>query len=238
MKKLSILFLLSLLALAVLPSCRKVSGKGPVVSETRSISGFREVKSDFVGEVYITQGNSYNVRLEAQQNIIDVIETVLNDGILTIREKSHTIVRPDYRIKVYITMPAITGLRVSGSGDMTLVEPVSVSDLYLKVSGSGSISISKLNAHSVDANISGSGEVNIWEGVVGSEFIDISGSGSADFSGLRAETGDIEISGSGSARVYVTDRLKVRISGSGSVYYRGTPAIDVSITGSGKLRPM
>lgn len=238
MKKLSILFILSLLVIAVMSSCRKVSGSGPVVSETRSISGFREVKSDFSGDVFITQGSLYSVRIEAQQNIIDVIETVLNDGILTIRGKSNTIIRPDTRIKVYITMPDVEGLRVSGSGDMTVQNNVSASHLYLKVSGSGNITIPKLNAGSVDANISGSGEINIWDGTVSNEFIDIEGSGSMDFSGLMASAADVEISGSGDARVYATSTLKVRISGSGSVYYRGNPSIDVSISGSGKLKPL
>lgn len=238
MRKLSILFILSLLVVALMPSCRKVSGSGPVVSETRNISGFREVKSDFSGDVYVTQGSTYNVRIEAQQNIIDVIETVLNDGILTLRGKSNTIIKPDTRIKIYITMPNIDGLVVSGSGDMMLQNDVATSDLYMKVSGSGSITVPKLTAGSVDANITGSGEIDIWDGTVTSETIDISGSGSMDFSGLKANTGDIRISGSGDARVYVTSSLKVRISGSGSVYYRGTPTIDVSITGSGKLKPM
>lgn len=238
MRKLSILFILSLLMVAVMSSCRKVSGSGPVVSETRNISGFREVKSDFSGDVYITQGSTYNVRIEAQQNIIDVIETVLNDGILTLRGKSNTIIRPDTRIKIYITMPNVDGLMVSGSGDMVVQNEVSTTDLYMKVSGSGSITVPKLHAGNVDANISGSGEIDIWEGNVTSESIDISGSGSMDFSGLKANTSDVEIGGSGDARVYVINSLKVRISGSGSVYYRGTPTIDVSITGSGKLKPM
>jgi hypothetical protein len=238
MRKLSILFILSLLVITVMPACRKVSGHGPVVSETRSVSGFQEVKTDFTGDVFVTQGSNYNVRIEAQQNIIDVIETVLNDGILTIRGKSNTIIRPDTRIKVYVTMPRIDGLMVNGSGNTIVENTITTSNLYMKVSGSGNITVPKLDASSVDANISGSGEINIWDGTVSNEYIDITGSGDMDFSGLRASTGEVRISGSGDARVYVTGSLKVRISGSGDVYYRGTPSIDVSISGSGKLRPL
>ncbi len=238
MRKSSILIVFGLLLIAVMPSCRKVSGSGPIVSETRNISGFSEVKSDFSGDVYITQGSTYNVRIEAQQNIIDAMETVLNDGILTLRGKSNTILRPDSRIRIYVTMPNITGLIVSGSGNMSVQNTLNISDLYMKVSGSGNITVSKLDANSLDANISGSGEINIWDGTVANESVDIGGSGSMDLSGLRATVGNIRISGSGDARVYVTNSLKVRISGSGNVYYRGTPTVDVSISGSGKLRPM
>lgn len=238
MKKLSVLFILSLLFVAAMSSCRKVSGTGPVVSETRSVSGFAEIKSEFSGDIIITPASSYSVRIEAQQNIIDVIETVLNDGILTLRVKNNTIIRPDSRVRVYISSPDIKGIRVSGSGNVQLTDAINTTDLYLKVSGSGNINIYKLTANSVDANISGSGEININEGTVAQEMIDISGSGSMDLSNLVATNSDVKIAGSGDARVYVTDHLKVRISGSGSVYYRGTPSIDVGISGSGKLKPM
>lgn len=238
MKQFSTLFVFSLLITLAMPSCRKVSGTGPVVSETRNISGFSEIKSEFSGDVYITPGSAYHVRIEAQQNIIDVIETTLNDGILTLRVKHHTVIKPDYRVKVYITSPDITGVRLTGSGNMVLQEPLSTNHLYVKLSGSGNIDISKLTASSLDANISGSGTINVFDGSVTNEYVDISGSGSVDCSNLRATFGDVDIAGSGDAKVYVTSNLKVRISGSGSVYYRGTPAIDVSITGSGKLRPM
>lgn len=238
MKKLIILFVFSLLAIAVLPSCHKVSGSGPVVTETRNISGFSEIRSEFSGEIYITPGNSYSVTIDAQQNIIDVIETVLNDGILTLRVKSNTVIRPDSRVIVRITTPHITGLHVNGSGNMTVTDNLGTSDLYLKVSGSGNIYLPGLTCSSVYANISGSGEIDINNGEVATEEIDISGSGSMDFSNLLAASSDIEIAGSGDARVYVSNKLKVRISGSGTVYYRGTPSIDVSISGSGKLKPM
>lgn len=238
MKKISILLIVSLLMLAVLPSCRKVDGRGPVVSETRSISGFSEIKSDFSGDVYVTQGPVSNIRIEAQRNIIDVIETVLNDGILTIRVKSNTVIRPDSRVRVYVTLPTVTALRVSGSGNMVVQDVLNTSDLYIKVNGSGNLDMTKLVAASLDANISGSGEIRIYDGSVNYESVEITGSGSADCSGLAANTASVRISGSGDVRVYALNRLSVKISGSGSVYYRGAPAIDVSISGSGKLRPM
>lgn len=237
MKKLFVL-LTGLFLIALLPSCRKVSGDGPVVTEVRNISGFRDIKSEFSGDIYIIPGSSYGVQIEAQQNIIDVIETVLSDGMLTLRVKSNTVIRPDSRVRVYITSPDVRGLIVSGSGNMLVQQPLTTPDLYLKVNGSGNISLLSLNAGSLDANISGSGELNINGGTVAEESLDIGGSGSIDFSNLTATDATVKITGSGNARVQATGKLKVRISGSGSVYYRGTPTIDVSITGSGKLKPM
>jgi len=236
MKKISVLFALAMVFVIAFSACRKVSGTGPVVTEARNISGFSEIKSEMSGDIIITPAASYSISIESQQNIIDAIETVLNDGILTIRVKNNTIVKPDSRIKVYISSPNIQGLMVSGSGNMQITGAMPSNDLYLKVSGSGNINIPKLTANSIDANISGSGEININDGAINDERIDIGGSGSVNASNMSAVTADIKIAGSGNARVYVTSNLKVRITGSGSLYYRGTPAIDVSITGSGNLK--
>lgn len=238
MKKLSILFILTIIVAAAFSSCRKVDGTGPVVTEFRNVSGFTEIKSEISADIIVTPAAAYSVKIEAQQNIIDVIETVLNDGMITLRVKSNTVIKPDAKVKIYISSPDIQGLIVSGSGNMQVSDALTSSHLYLKTSGSGNINISRLNGQSIDANISGSGEININEGAIHEELIDISGSGSMNMSNLTTVNSDIKIAGSGNAKVNVIDYLKVRITGSGSVYYKGTPTIDVNITGSGKLKPM
>lgn len=236
MKNLSFLLAVSFLFIVLFQSCKKVSGDGPVVTETRSVANFSEIKSEFSGDIYITHGLAYSVIIEAQQNIIDVIETSLSDGMLTLRVKNNTVIRPEERVKVHIISPNVTALMVNGSGNMQVLGDLPANDLYMRVSGSGNINISKLTANSVDANISGSGEISIYDGTVNKESLDIGGSGSIDLLHLLATKGDIKIAGSGDAKVQVTGDLKVRITGSGSVYYKGTPALDVNITGSGKLK--
>ncbi len=236
MKKFVIIISALLICVAFMPSCRKVSGSGPIVTETRGLSGFTEIKSEISADIFITPENKYEVVIEGQQNIIDVIETVLNNGVLTIRVRNNTIIKPDEKIKVHISSPDIRSLSISGSGNMHVIEPLSTSDLRLKISGSGNIHIQSLSAYSVDANISGSGAINIQGGTVARENLDIGGSGSINLLGLESANSSVKIAGSGDAHVFVKESLKVRISGSGSVYYKGEPAIDVQITGSGKLK--
>lgn len=239
MKKLNILIVSALLlTLFVLPSCKKISGEGAIVTEQRSVADFKEIRSDISGNVYVTEGTNYEVRIEAQQNIIDVIETVLNANILTVRVKNNTTIKNNANIKVYITLPKLNGVTISGSGNVQALSDFNTDDLFLKISGSGNMRLNEVIATNVDAKISGSGEMSIGSGSVTDETIDISGSGSIDFINLQAKNGDIKISGSGNARVFVTDKLKVRISGSGDVVYKGTPLIDVSTSGSGSLKPL
>lgn len=212
-----------------------IEGEGDVVTQELLINEFTGVKSRGSSQVYITQGNDFKVEVEGQQNIIDNIETDIQDGIWEIEFED---CQRDYvELKIYITMPEIKSLEVSGSGDMFGQDVFTLDNIHLKVDGSGSIDVAFDNATDVDARISGSGKIKLQgtTNYIGSK---ISGSGDLKAYDLEANIGNIRISGSGDAEVTVYDELEVKIEGSGDVYYKGNPIINVDITGSGDLKNM
>lgn len=230
------LALFAFLTLSLTSSCKKVTGEGPMVTETRSISGFNSIRSELSADVYFTPGSAYRVEIEAQQNIIDQIETVLNDDKLTIRVKRNVNLTSHERIRVNITAPDIREIYLSGSGNIYVTNAFNTGNLNLKISGSGSMMVPELEAFSLSASISGSGDMTIGAGHVEQETLEISGSGSIDALGCSAIDAAVRISGSGNIRVFATETLDVKITGSGDVYYKGNPSLDVDISGSGKLK--
>jgi len=234
--KSTILFTLLLVAFS---SCEKVIGTGPVVTETRDLSNFTGVSSSFDGKVDIQIGTGFSVELVAQQNILDILRTEVNNGVLSIFYKNNVNVRSRDDVRVRITMPLVDYLKISGSGNMDLVGNQSSNTLDLQISGSGNISLQQANVNSsLDAWISGSGNINIYGGQAAHTELHISGSGDMDLLGLTTQTADTRISGSGSMRVKVVQNLKAQISGSGSVRYSGSPLISTQISGSGKVQPI
>ncbi len=212
-----------------------IDGEGDVVTQELLINEFTSVKSRGTSQVYITQGNDFKVEVEGQQNIIDNIETDIQDGEWEIEFEDCQ--RNFTKLKIYITMPVIKSLEVSGSGDMFGQDAFVVDDIDLKVDGSGSIDVALDNATDVYARIAGSGKIKL-EGTTNHLGAKISGSGDLEAYDLEANTGDIKIVGSGDAEVTVYDELNVKIEGSGDVYYKGNPIINVDITGSGDLKNM
>lgn len=212
-----------------------IEGEGDVVTQELLINEFTSVKSRGTSQVYITQGNEIKVEVEGQQNIIDNIEVDIQNGVWEIEfdecQRNFT------DLKIYITMPIIKSLEVSGSGDMFGQDALVVDDIDLKVDGSGSIDVALDGATEVDARISGSGKIKL-EGTTNYLGSKISGSGDLEAYDLEANIGNIKIVGSGDAEVTVYDELDVRIEGSGDVYYKGNPIINVDITGSGDLKNM
>ena len=227
--------LLLVTAVLSLPSCRKVIGHGPVVSENRIASNFTSINFGVPGDMYYTQDSVYKIEIHAQENIIREIETYMVGNELKIRVRDHVNLRSREDIRINVSAPSITGLSVSGSGNIKVFEPYRPSNARLVVSGSGAMTINQLETNNVDAVISGSGELMILNGMVKHEDADISGSGRIDLLGVTAKTARTQISGSGSIKLHVTDELNNKISGSGSVYYKGNPVVNTTVSGTGKV---
>lgn len=236
MKRPYLLFILFIALTGI--SCKKLSGSGPVITEQRAVTDFSYIKMQLDAQVYIVQDSNYDLKIEAQQNIADVIRTEVNDGVLVLKTKSNTIIRPDEPVKIYIRLPQPRRLEIDGPGNYYADDTLNINNLTLKINGSGNMFLNEVHVQNIQAAINGSGDMNINHGTAVNETVAIHGSGAYNAENLRAINGDINISGSGNARVFITTDMKVRISGSGDVYYKGSPTIEVHISGSGKIHQM
>ena len=205
-------------------------------TERRDVSGFSEVGFAVAGEVIIDLGNEYSVVLEGDRDYIEEIETkVYGDELRIKREKWFD--SGNRKVIVRITMPDLKGVSVSGSGRVTVNDPLKGGDLDIGISGSGKAFLRDVDLDDVECSISGSGSLNIaGEGAIDRLEINISGSGDYVGEATRVGTMEANISGSGSCDCHVTGMLKAAISGSGNVTYSGNPKIDAAISGSGKVR--
>lgn len=233
MKKLSILF--SIAMMMIFTSCEKVVGEGALVNETRTTGSFSGIESELSANVAYVQGSDYKVELTAQQNILNVMETPVINNKLIVRFKNNVRVKSHEQITIKVTAPSISGIGLSGSGNVNVLSPLSSNDLSFRLSGSGNIIVPQVACLNLEANISGTGNISIAAGTSMTEHLKISGSGSIDARNVLAKSVTTTTSGSGSMKVNVSENLNVTISGSGSVYYWGSPVVSTNISGSGKV---
>ena len=201
--------------------------------EERDVSEFSGISLGINAELYLTQGSPQKLVIEASEDQLAKIKTVIRDGHLKIRDE--TINSRFRNVKIWITVPEVEALNLSGSGKIIAETPVSSEELELKISGSGKVKISELKAGELDVAISGSGDVYL-SGTATETDVFISGSGSLLGSGLKVEECNVKISGSGSCEVDATGELDVVISGSGRVTYYSNPQVDAKVSGSGKVK--
>jgi len=206
--------------------------------EVRSVTGFTGIGLSISADVYLTQASDFKVEIEAPADYLQEIETVVDGDMLKIKTKNHfNFSFKDKKVKVYISMPRVNALSISGSGDILAQTPIKTDDLKTKISGSGDVKIENLSAKNIELGISGSGDIYF----AGSDVAEIasysiSGSGDINNENLQCKKIEISVSGSGDIRVWAVDELKAKVSGSGDVYYKGRPIIDAKTSGSGELQ--
>lgn len=217
-------------------SCKKITGKGPVVRETRQTASFDGLVVKVDADTYFTQDPVFKVELQAQENILDEIETTVIDNNLQIRYRHpNTRIRSNAGISIYVSGPDIRSLTTDGSGNLEASAPITPANLSLRLHGSGNIHLNNVTTTEVDAEIDGSGHITVSSGNANVAKARISGSGLLDLSGIMVKDADAGISGSGNIKVFATQTLKARITGSGSIIYKGSPTVTSHVTGSGTV---
>ena len=231
--------LIVLTSLFVFSSCTKsIEGEGSVVTEVRTLTGFTGVDLRCSADIIYKQASEFKVEVSGQQNILNVMITEVVNGNLVVRIKDDKRVKTNETLRVVVSSPVISYINNSGSGDIKSSEKITSTTLKLNISASGDIVLNELEAATLDATISGSGNVNVLAGVVELEKLNISGSGNMELANLRTTIANTTTSGSGYTKIYVVDELVCTISGSGSVYYKGAPSVVKNISGSGNVVPV
>ncbi len=230
------LILIGLIAIGVmgLTSCEPdIVGNRIVEREFRRASYFNKIELNIPAEVILRQGPVKDIEIEAEDNILNALDTRVSSNTLRITYNGNW-VRTNYKVKIWIQVPDIEAIRVSGSGKVIGDNTIIGKNLELRLSGSGLIDVAAEIKNEVDANISGSGLIYV-EGDTYSTDFDISGSGKIEGFNLKSDNSYVDITGSGRCETFAFSRLDVSISGSGDAYFRGKPTVKTRITGSGRL---
>jgi len=152
------------------------SGSGNIVSNERSLRGFAGVDLNGSGTVIVSQGREYKVVVEVDDNLVEDVRTVVKNSVLHIGMNKGSY--NNLHLTVYVTMPDVKVLDVSGSGNIVVKTALQMASLESGISGSGNIRFE-------------------GNGSAGTHKVDISGSGSVDARSITAEQASVDISGSG-----------------------------------------
>jgi len=185
-------------------------GQGTIVSENRTVGDFHSIINTIYADILLTQGPQQDIIIEGQQNIIDQIKTDVVNGEL--RLTLNRCVRIAQGVKVYITIPEIRNLALTGVGNIIAQNNFDLTDLNVTLSGTGDFRLQGTTT-TLDISLTGVGDVKAFQ--------------------LNSDICNVGITGVGDVEVFVNDELNVTITGTGTVFYKGHPTITSNITGSG-----
>ena len=208
----SVLLIPAAVGAALLTGCA-LSDDGPMTSQTRDVAGFTRIDNQDSVDVRLHVGGPQRLKVRAGQKVIDDVRTDVRDGTL------HLIFDHDSgiggsNVTVEATVPKLTGIEASGSGDVD-ADGIDADALQVRSDGSADISL---------------------DGKAGRLALALNGSGDANATALTARDANVAVSGSGSARVRAESRLDANVDGAGTTDYQGDPDVTKRVDGSGDVK--
>ena len=230
-----VLFAAALLSFAPTVQADCVKGTGEAVRKSLSVDAFHGIHLEGSMDVVLTQGATQSVEVEAQQNLIELVETKVSNGIWEITTSDGFTTNKNFII--HITVPVIDEVTVDGSGDVTSKGTFSSDAMSLAVAGSGNVTLA-FNSKKADVSIAGSGDM-VLSGTCADLHVAVAGSGDVDARALKAADATVDIAGSGDVTLDASQSLEASVAGSGDVNYKGHPAsVKRNVMGSGEVRSM
>ena len=229
-----------LITASMLSSCNfvggtRIHGNSNIETQERQVSSFTSVDVRGAMKVNISQGDVKKVQIEADENLIQYIETRQEGDKLIIKTRDGFNLDPTGDMRVHVTAPLFKSINVSGACDIIGQGKINNGEnLKMHVSGAGDIKM-EVDAPALDVEISGSGTVNL-KGETKDFDLDLSGAANAHCYDLLSENTKVVISGAGDAEVYASVKLDAHVSGAGAVSYKGNATnVSQQVSGAGSV---
>lgn len=198
-----------------------VSGNGNVQTEKRTsvADGFTSVKASHGLDVYIRQENTFEVTVEADENLLELIRTEVEGNELHIYAKKS--IGNAKAKKIYVSAPKIEGITSSSGADI-IVENLLKSDKLELKSSSGSDIVVETHADYVSCDSSSGSDIRI-KGEANTLNAEASSGSAVRASDLKVAKCKAKASSGGDVYIHVTEDLVADASSGGNVRYSGNP---------------
>ena len=225
MKKINIQFLAILFIAAIFTSCGSNMFNG-VVGNRNIVTIERTIKADFTGikvstgiDLFIRQGSTNAITVEADENLHDLIITEVKEGILKIYTDKN-IWKAKAR-KVYVTIENLTLLKASSGSNVKSESVINTNEIYIDASSGASIDIEVVAKSAVTEASSGS-DVKI-KGTTINHTARASSGSSINAYKLKSTNANASASSGASINIYASKNMDAKASSGGAIDYTGNP---------------
>lgn len=214
---------------------KKITGNGKYITENRSLSVYNKIDVAGSFEVKLVKGKEGAISINADENLMEYIETEIENNHLKIQPKKGYQLRSTKTIVITVSFETIDAISLAGSGNVSSADELNATDLNLNLAGSGEINL-PVSTKNLTSHIAGSGNLKL-SGNADVFRSEIAGSGNLEGDDLKAIISHVNIAGSGNVKIHAVSEIHANIAGSGNVIYSGNPTIEKSKSvGSGSIR--
>ena len=190
------------------------SGTGAMVTESRDVSGFNQIKLSGFGTLNIAQTGTESLSITAEDDVLPHLTAEVINGTLELGVRPRLSLKSLRRVTYTVTVKSLEGIQLSGAGTVHATD-IKASSFAMTISGAG------------DTTVIGSAQ---------SQTVKISGAGNYNAKEFQTDSADVTITGAGNARINASQTLFATVSGAGAVTYYGMPQVSQRITGVGSVK--
>jgi Putative auto-transporter adhesin, head GIN domain len=191
-----------------------VKGSGIVKTESRSVTGFSSIDFKSEGKVMVQQTGKESLTINAEDNLLPLLETRVADHILYLGTVNDVDINPTKPIEFIMEVKSLENFNMTGVGSIE-AKGIQGKKLTIDLTGVGNMAIEG-SADSLDLRLNGIGSYR------GDRF--------------KTKQATVHSDGVGSAVINVSDQLDASVSGVGSVEYIGSPKVQKSGQGMGNIK--
>lgn len=208
-------------------------GNGNVITENISIEGdFNEIHASRGLDVYLTQGNSDSVTIEADSNLLEIITVEVIEGVLEITTEEN--IGSASSKKVLVSFDTLSRIVATSGSDIYSTNTITLNELDIDTNSGSDVELD-VNAEKLTCSASSGSDIEI-RGKTNQLKANASSGSDIDAGDLLAEISTAKASSGASISVNTSKELVAKANSGGDVTYYGNPEkIDTSEGVSGGI---
>jgi hypothetical protein len=189
--------------------------------QQRTLPHFNKVRIDAQFNVHYTQDTFQRVILKADNSLIQLALTEVNDGELHLYSKHR--ISGNRKVEVFVTTDSINQVEANGGGTFRTIQKIRVKRFDSSGNGGG---VFKVDGDFSDLNLElNAGAVGSFSGTCDNMNIESNAGAVINAGGMKAKNANISTSAGAINNIYVTDQLSVMASAGSIVKCQGAPDI-------------
>jgi hypothetical protein len=201
----------------------RIEGSGNVITKDIAIKSFDELDASGIFNLQLSQGEKETVRIEADDNLMDLFIVENEGSVLKISMKKNSNFNSKKQLKVYVTFKTLKSMELSMVGGTSSDEKLKFADLKLKNQSVGSVNLN-MTLQTLNLENQSVGSVKL-EGSAENAVVKNNSVGSINAGNFVVQKMDIENNGVGSATVNAEKELKYSDSFLGKVSNKGNATV-------------
>jgi hypothetical protein len=210
----------------------------PTARRDFQVGQFQSLSLTGLSDVNVVVGGAPSVRAEGDAEMIERLEIAVVDGDLRIGFKDGSSLRSMFgrhrTVTVHVTVPSLAAANLTGSGDIS-IDRVQGERFAGSITGSGDIKVGAMRVGEAAFNLSGSGEIQA-AGTAQRTAVSLTGAGDIELGRLESRTMTISLMGPGDVNARATETAQVSLMGPGDVTISGPARCQIEHRGPGNVR--